>query len=67
MAQDTSDICHASGSQGARDVTPVKRINPKKKVGSDGVGEGPGGTRLSFLHPTPDGQDALDPQGAQDA
>ena len=58
MAQDTNDISHASGSQGAKDVTPVKRINPKKKVGSDGVSEGPGGTRLSFLHPKQHGQDA---------
>ena len=67
MAQDTNDISHARGSQRAKDVTQGKQMNPEKKVGSDGVGEGPDGTRLSFLHPTPDGQDALDPQGAENA
>ena len=66
MAQDT-DISHASGCKRARDVTQGKQMNPKKKMGSDGVGEGPGGTRLSFLHPTPDGQNAQDPQRVQDA
>ena len=67
MAQDTNDISYASGSQRASDVTQGKRMKPKKKVVSDGVGERPGGTRLSFLHPTPDGQDARDPQRVEDA
>ena len=50
MAQNANDINHPSGSQRVRDVTQGKQINPKMKVGSAGVGEGPGGTRLSSLH-----------------
>ena len=56
MAQDTNAKAEERGA------LRQKADEPKKKVGSDGVCEGPGGTCLSFLLPTPLDQDAQGPR-----